>query len=389
MTGPRLLVVGPKLATGGTERHLATVLPAMAARGLDVTYFAFERGGELEPLLLDTHVVVKGPTAGRGGKPARAARAFAGLRREIARRPPDLVHFFLPEPYLVGTLATATARGLHAVMSRRSLATYHAAYPGFRALERAAHRRMAALLGNSSAVGEELVAECGDPAKVGIVHNGVRLPEPLSAAERARLRAGIGVAPDAFVAATVANLIPYKGHADLLDAFARAAPALGPAARLVLIGRDGGVGDALAAQAAALGVADRVLRLGLQPDADRLIGAFDVAVLPSHEEGFSNALIEGLAHGVPTIATAVGGNRDAVVDGETGLLVPPRAPEALAAALMRLAGDPQGAAALGARARAEVARRFGLDEMLARYERLYAAHRLLGTRPVQDLLDGR
>ncbi|MCV5649166.1 glycosyltransferase, partial [Escherichia coli] len=77
-------------------------------------------------------------------------------------------------------------------------------------------------------------------------------------------------------------------------------------------------------QAERLGIADRILWLGERRDVEAILPAADIALLVSHQEGFSNALIEAMGQGLPTIATAVGGNLDAVVDGETGLLTPPR-----------------------------------------------------------------
>jgi glycosyltransferase involved in cell wall biosynthesis len=90
---------------------------------------------------------------------------------------------------------------------------------------------------------------------------------------------------------------------------------------------------------------------------------------------------------LPTVATAIGGNLDAIKDGDTGLLVPVSAPDHLAAALIRLSSDAEFAARLGAAARADVADRFGFQTMVDRYERLYRGHSELAVTSVAKLLD--
>ena len=94
-----------------------------------------------------------------------------------------------------------------------------------------------------------------------------------------------------------------------------------------------------------------------------------------------------MARGLPTIGTAVGGNLDAIEDGRTGLLVPVAAPDQMAAALCRLASDRPLAVRLGAAARVEIAARFGFENMVERYERLYRGHARLGLVPVSAILE--
>ena len=387
MTAPRILVVGPRLDVGGTERHLAQLIPALAAHGLDMHLQVMVRGGILEADIATAGVPIHGAAAGMS-RPSSVRATIAGLVRRIREVRPDLVHLFLPEPTFLGTMACELVGHHRRVVSRRSLAQYRRAYPGLGAIERVIHRRTLALLGNSAAVAAELVAECGDPAKVGIIRNGVVIPPLTDQSTRAAHRATLGLDRETFAIVVVANLIAYKGHADLLAALARAESHLPRNWRVVFLGRDDGQGAALDEQAAALGISDRLIRLGERPDAADLAGACDLAVLPSHQEGFSNALIEGLARGLPTIATAIGGNLDAIKDERTGLLVPVAAPDEMAAGLCRLVADRAFAARLGAAARSDVAARFGFEAMVDRYERLYRCHARLGRLPLAGILDG-
>src|SRR5689334_18680456 len=117
---PRVLVVVPRLDIGGAEIHLSRVLPKLRACGLDVSLFSLSRGGRLEPALMESGVPVCGAGAS-GSRAVRSLRAVSALRGEVRRQRPDIVHFFLAEAYLVGSLAIAGVRGIKRIMSRRSL----------------------------------------------------------------------------------------------------------------------------------------------------------------------------------------------------------------------------------------------------------------------------
>ena len=149
----------------------------------------------------------------------------------------------------------------------------------------------------------------------------------------------------------VGNLYPVKDHATLLRALARL-----PAARVAIAGR-GDQEEPLRRLAAELGLSDRVHLLGLRDDVETVFAAADVFVQPSLSEGLPLAVLEAMANGLPVVATRVGGIPEAVVDGKTGLLVPPGDPAALAAALAAvLDADDRGACDGRCRARARCKR---------------------------------
>jgi glycosyltransferase involved in cell wall biosynthesis len=137
-----------------------------------------------------------------------------------------------------------------------------------------------------------------------------------------------------------------------------------------LIG-DGPLRAELEALTADLNLTDRVRFLGSRDDVAALLVAADVAVLSSRSEGLSLALLEAMAAGKPVVATRVGGNPEVLTDGETGRLVPPADPEALAAALLEVLDQPGQAAALGRAARSRVVERFSLRGMVTQYEQVY------------------
>jgi glycosyltransferase involved in cell wall biosynthesis len=377
---PTILVVIGDLEVGGTEHHLVGVLPALAREGFRLLVCTLTHGLGLAPRLRAGGVeVVPPPGPGalrrlprRHRDPLLLPLAAARLWRVIRARRPDVVHLFLPAAYLVGGACALLAGHRTVVMSRRNLNRYQRRHRVFAWLERRLHRRVAAVLANSRAVHAELVREGVPPERLGLIHNGIDLDRFTGTPPRRELRARIGVAPSALVLVTLANLVPYKGHADLLAALAGVSGRLPPGWTLLCAGRDDGAGRALAARAQALGLADHVRWLGLRDDVPALLAASDIGILPSHEEGFSNSVLEGMAAGLPMVVTAVGGNVEAVQDGVSGRLVPPRDPEALGAAILELAHDPAGRRRLGDAGRARVAALFGLEACVARYRQLYA-----------------
>ena len=384
---PRVLVVINSLAMGGAEQHLVRTLPELKARGLEVELFVLERGGELEHALAASGVSVSGP-ARRFGRAAHLIVAAITLYRHIRASHPDVLHFFLPESYLVGATVAIAAGHSICFMSRRSLTHYHRNHPWMARLEPMLHRRMSALLGNSQAVVSELVEEAVDGRKVGLIHNGVVVGFLPDAQMRAQQRSRLDLPSDALVLIIVANLIHYKGHADLLDALARVAPGLPQPWRLVVVGNDEGAGQQLRQQAERLGLDSNIQWLGARSDVEAILAAADLGVLVSHQEGFSNALIEAMGQGLPVIATAIGGNLDAIVDGQCGRLVPIQDPARLGEVILEMALDPAARARLGRAARERVVAQFSQHACVARYERLYRGVQKLSRLPVQEIIDG-
>jgi glycosyltransferase involved in cell wall biosynthesis len=383
---PRVLFVTDILTRGGTEQHLIRILPDLKWRGLAVEVFVLARGGELEPELTKAGVAIYGMD-GDFSLLKLVASAIA-LYRHIRATKPDVVHFFLPRSYIVGSLVARAAGHETCFMSRRSLAHYHHNHPWLARLEKFLHRRTSALLGNSRAVVDELVKEVGSVRKVGLVHNGVEIPPLADESARMIRRAALGLPADAFVMVIVANLIGYKGHADLLDALALAHARLPKLWRLMVIGRDDGIGDPLKAQAAQLGLSESVIWMGERGDVEAILPAADVGLLVSHQEGFSNALIEAMAQGLPMIATSVGGNIDAIVDGRSGWLVPVQDPVSLSKAIVKMASDPQARAAMGQAARERTLTMFSQVGCVDRYERLYRGAGQISQQTVQAVIDG-
>ncbi len=364
---PSVLVVIGQLELGGTERHLACTLPLLVKAGFRLTVFAFKPEGPLAAELVKHGIRVAGPGQRRRGWRGLLRAAYE-LRTLVRRERPDILHFFLPAAYLVGFFATWRCPAIR-VMSRRGMATYQRRYPGVRLLERVLHRSMDAVLANSAAVARELLGEGVDPTRLGIIYNGVALAS--GGVDKSLARAALSLSQGALIMVTVANLIAYKGHADLISALSQLRDALPTDWMLCLVGRDDGVGESLKKQAVAEGIAAHVRFVGSVADVSPYLIAADIGVLPSHEEGFSNAILESMAVGLPMVVTAVGGNAEAIRDGEHGRVVPARNAAALAAALGELAGDPVKRRAWGSAARTRVEKQFGIEQCAASYAATY------------------
>ena len=183
------------------------------------------------------------------------------------------------------------------------------------------------------------------------------------------MRTELDLPRDARTVGIIASLRPVKDHATLLRAIASLRPRW-PLLRLVVVGEGGSLPE-LRELAAALGVSDVVRFAGLRPQSPSLHFLFEIAVLCSRSEGFPNSLVEAMAAAKPVVATDVIGIRDAVRDGENGLLVPFGDSTALAAALEFLLANPERAHALGAAGRRRAAKEFHADEVIASVESLY------------------
>jgi glycosyltransferase involved in cell wall biosynthesis len=203
---------------------------------------------------------------------------------------------------------------------------------------------------------------------VPVIHNGVDLAPYRAPFDRAAARASLGLGEGEVALICAARLHSQKNHHGLLDAVA-ALPSDRPPWKLLLVG-DGPERPALEQRVRNSGLAGRVAFLGQRDDVANLLRASDIAVLSSEKEGFSNVVIESLAAGLPVVATDVGGNAEAITEGENGHLALRGNMPALAQRLASLIADADARRRMGERARA-TAERFSLEKMIRETERLY------------------
>jgi glycosyltransferase involved in cell wall biosynthesis len=220
----------------------------------------------------------------------------------------------------------------------------------------------------NSRSGERFLQSRGVPArKTDVVYNGVNDKRiSVSPSEVRSVRDKLGIPVEDIVIGVAASLTPAKDHDNFLKAATRVAVEV-PEARFLIVG-EGPLRWSLQQQATCLRLKDRVIFAGQHPDVAPYIANFDVAVLPSNNyEGCSNFLLEAMGIGTPCVATAVGGNPELITDGENGLLVPPRNPDALAKAIIRLVRQPELAVCLAQTANERLRQDFSLPRMVAEY----------------------
>lgn len=386
---PDVLFVIGGLGIGGTERHLLRVSRQLSRANWKVCIYSLAGDGPLRMELEAAGIKVILPPVDRATisdavilRAMRFALAAMHLTYTMVRVRPRITHFFLPAAYIVGAIAASLTRIRLRVMSRRSLNTYQQAYPFVQRLEMKLHGGMDAILANSRAVIRELRdEEHVDSSRLGLIYNGIELP-PLRLDHRAEVRSLMDIDDRTVVYIIVANLIPYKGHLDLITALGMANERINSLWHLLVVGRDDGVGVDIRALAKKLNIDDKISFLGERTDVASLLLASDVGLLCSHQEGFSNSIIEGMAAGLPMIVTDVGGNSEAVIDGQSGLVVPSHSPQELAVAIERLAKDPDLRVMMGNNARRRAQENFTLEACVARYQELYASL-LAGRKPCE------
>ncbi|MFA9460958.1 TIGR03088 family PEP-CTERM/XrtA system glycosyltransferase [Thiohalorhabdus methylotrophus] len=217
--------------------------------------------------------------------------------------------------------------------------------------------------------------------------NGVDVQHFHPGKERERLPEEAGFPPEARIIGWAGRMEGEKDPLGLVRAFIRLVEEAGEAARaarLVMIG-GGSLYPRVRAELEEAGLLDRAWLPGEREDLAGIYRALDLFVLPSLAEGISNTVLEAMASGVPVVVTRVGGNPELVVEGETGDLVPPGDPEALAGALAGLLGEPDRLVRMGSAARRRAEARYSIDAMVAAYLDVY--RRVLGQGP--DSLAGR
>jgi len=290
------------------------------------------------------------------------------LVRTFRRRRPDIVHTHLLHADVYGIPAARLAGGPGVV------STKHSDDPFRRGVVGRADAAIARLADRVIVISDHLRRFYRDVEGIPedkLVRIYYGLDDEGPPADPTAVRREFGIDAGTPLVGVVARLEEAKGHRHLLDAFARLRAEM-PPARLLLAG-SGLQEGALRAQAAALGLGEAVIFAGFREDVDRVMAALDLVVLPSLWEGFGLVLLEAMRAGRAIVATAVSAIPEIVVDGFTGVLVPPRDERALAAAMASLLRDPPRRAAMGEAGRARLRAAFSVDAMARSTVEVYRA----------------
>jgi glycosyltransferase involved in cell wall biosynthesis len=368
--------------SGGAQEHVLSLVSRLDRRRYEPLVVSLSDGAAVRRMrAAGQEVIVLGET-----DDAAAVSALSGLLEE---RPTDVVHNHMYRAEIVGTRAALAVaeRGrtrpyvVGTVHSSRIRSTDD------RALLRALTPRMDRLIAVSRAIVRKLEAEGRDSVRIELIHNGVDLSRYDHQEPCCTLREEYGFPDDAQICGVVARLEPEKGHPTLLDAWPFVIERV-PGARLLVVG-EGSRREALEDQAERLGLLGHecegdacvgtrsarpgatVVFTGRRDDVPAVTAALDVAVLPSYREAQGIVILEAMALGRPVVASRVGGIPEMITDGQTGLLVPPRDPGALAAAIVRLLTDHPLADTLGRAGHDMVHDRFCIERMVESIQTIY------------------
>lgn len=225
-----------------------------------------------------------------------------------------------------------------------------------------------------------ILKDTGIPsAMINVIPDGIEIPKRLpDAASKHATRAKWNLSEKEFAAGMLANFSPEKGQDLAVRAFEKLANQL-PQARLVLEGSVSASDLAASSLAAAVG-SGQVILAGCQEDLFEFFSGLDLYIMPSRSEGLGSSALLAMAHGIPVIATRVGGLSEIVDEGRTGWLVAPESPDALADAIIRAASNPLRLREMGNNAR-ERAKEYSAELMVERTEALYI--RLIGLPAIQ------
>ena len=376
-------------SSGGAQEHVYNLVTRLDRERYDVSVLALSGGPGVRRLE-------------RTGVPVCVLdemsdeEAIAAVAAHLAAVDADVVHNHMYRAEVVGTQAAWSLAGA----GRRRpfvVGTVHSSR--IRSDEdRDLLRRLTPRMDHLVAVSRAIVRKLEDEGRVGapisLIYNGVDLARYSEQSACPTLRSEFAIPAGDPIVGVVARLEPEKGHPTLLDAWP-AVLAEAPNARLLVVG-EGSQRDLLEAQAASLGLAgpaqlppqlfdmpqlayesgtssrhSSVIFTGRRDDVPAVTAALDVAVLPSYREAQGLSILEAMALSRPVVASAVGGIPEMIDDGRTGLLVPPRDPDALAAAILRLLRDPAEAARLARGGHDLVHERFCVEQMVRAVETIY------------------
>jgi len=359
----RLLFLCPDMQRGGAERHWATLIPELARRGAEVRLVCLYDEGPLFDEVRAARVPATCLHLRGRGDLSRASRVLA----EADGRPGAVVTRTI-SPQLAGQAIARRAGAAHVFNEHTPLTPAGellAARPDQRLLTRLVAPRVDRVIAVSERQAAPLARLGYRPERIVAVPNGVFAADVQTSAGREATRAALGLDEREFAVLCLANLRPEKRTDAFVAAVARAR-AGGATALRGLIAGDGPERGRLERLVAGT---EGVELLGSRGDAPDLIAACDALALLSEAEALPMSILEAMALGRPVVASDVGGNGEAVADGETGLLVAAGDGAAAAAALAQLAADPARAREMGERGRARQRQRFGGEAMVDGYWR--------------------
>lgn len=371
----RIMLSGVAIEGGGAEQVIQDLARGFAARGHEVMVAFLESTDavvpELEALGIRCERLLPRRELARSPLADLTPSCALGFRRLIRSFAPDVFHAHVPRPTLWASL------GLRTMLRRPSFVyTEHNVQDVYPRWSRWVYRIFLPLVDRvvcvSDAAARSFAARWPRVVPPTRIWNGIEVTRVRAVRDPASVRHDLGARPGASVLCNVANIGYRKGHDVLIEALARLQSS--DQLQCWIAGsfeHEPAMVEAVRAAIADYGLGETVKLLGRRRDVPDLLHAADIFVLSSRQEGFPITILEAMAAGKPIVATDVGGCAEAVVHGETGLIVPPEDPPGLAEAIASLLADPDRARAMGEAGRRRVEREFTVDRMVEQHLALY------------------
>ncbi|PID58896.1 hypothetical protein CSB45_02535 [candidate division KSB3 bacterium] len=374
------------LDAGGAERQIIEVASRVHPDLFETRLYCLHGGGPLETLARErgVHLTMFHAFHRRNASienaspiPFRRIRQFGALYRYLRREQPDIVHCYMFAPSVYGGWAARLSGCAHIITSRRCLGYFKDGKALLQMLENSVNRFSDRVLVNSLALRDDVLArERISDEKIELIYNGVDIeryaPQASNRAFVTHKKRELGIPDHAPVIGIIANLYRYKGHREFIIAASEVRQHY-PDARFLCIGREGNMEQELQALIENYALQQHVKLVGGVTNVEDWLQLIDIQVSASYEEGFSNVILEGMSSGKALVATHVGGTPEAILDNETGLLIPPKDPQALSQAILRFLNAPAFASRCRENAVKRVKEYFSMEKMIDKFEKLYCS----------------
>lgn len=372
------------LNTGGAELQIAETITRLNRDLFEPKLYSISGDGAVRPLI-EQHAIevtvfniMRGDPHNAKPIPFRRSRKFLALYRYLKREQPDIVHCCMYIPSIYGAITAKLAGNPVIITNRVSLGYFKDPKPHYQIMENFVNRFTDGVIVNAQAVKNDVLKrEVIDSEKVYVIYNGVDTGKYKPLEQRPELlpwlsnkKRELGIPETNRVIGMIANLIPYKGYHEFIIAASKVHRKY-PDTCFLCIGEDRGIQNQIEQLARKMGIHRHLIFTTAEHGVSELIHLIDIQVSASYEEGFSNAILEGMAAGKPIVATSVGGTPEAMVHDVTGFLIPPKNPEILAQTLITLLDNPDRAAQFGRNARKRVESRFFMQQLIDNLENLY------------------
>lgn len=365
MSGPlRILHVVDSLAAGGMENGIANMAHALEPRGFEMHVACLTRRGVFADRMPAPGRVVALDKQG-GFTPAAVWR----LARHISRVRPALIHSHNLGPLIYSSLATVAGRRIPVIQGEHSQLTDDERSPRRLRQRRILYKTCRSIHTVSDGMRNELLGFGFPREKIRAIRNGVDT-QRFEPGDRAEARRRWNIPEEALVVGMVGRFGPFKGHDVLLDAFTLLAGQL-PSLHLLIAGGGGSEEQRIRERIQGLEARQRIHLAGFQPEPRDCYQAFDLLIIPSINEGLSNAALEAMACGIPVLGNPGCGHEEILTQGEDGWIADLRTPGQLASALATRLAQPESLLHCGRRARQKIETHFSLRSMADAYEHLY------------------